>query len=235
MFAVIGKGSAPASVITASLDDIGMKSFALPWYGKVPEGLETVYDWALDNNVPYILVRSDETRSAPKALIESAVDVVVTEDVDKELIKIAKGNDGHVLVLWDTEDEAGSVRIATMAIDKKLPTLELTNGLVPIVFDDSPVDEDVVTDSSEDFVVETVSDLPVEEDMRFTRDEMENMPAAAVKRHGANNGLDTKGMTKVEIINSLYGGDTPTGKRSIEDRLDTIERTLQTIVELLNK
>lgn len=233
MYGVVGRGTAPQSVIHTSLDDIGMKMFVIPWYqGNVSDGLTHVYDWLLDNDVPFIIVRNQDAKPIPKILREKAADVNEVDDVSRTIINMVYNGSGHTLVMWDENDEDESVRVATMSIDRGLPTLELTNGMVPIVFDESPTEE---AETTEDFVVEAVSDLPVDEDSQFTRAEMENMPAATVKRHGANKGLDVKSMTKVEIIDALYGTAPEVKKAtlSIEDRLDHIEEMLRQIVAKL--
>jgi hypothetical protein len=91
-------------------------------------------------------------------------------------------------VLWNQEDEEESIRVSSMSIDMKLPTLELTNGLTPIVID-MPIEE--VQDD----------ELPDIGDTSYSKETLEVMPAALVKRMAKDKGIVVK--TKEEGIAAL--------------------------------
>lgn len=200
MYGVLGTGSAPAKVIVASLNDVGKTHhFYIPWYGKVTPGLEAVYDWVIDNNIEFTLVQDTTIKKAPAVLRTLATALVDTDSVDQRIIKNIKPKDGHALVLWDEEDEDQSVHVAGMAITAGIPTLELTNGLVPIVFNDQDGPTEIAEEGN-DFVVE---DAQGDEIDNFTREELEIMPASVVKRVATNKGFAPK--TKEEAIDALTG------------------------------
>ena len=205
MYGVIGTGTAPAKVIVASLDDLGKdKTFYIPWYGVVTPGLEVVYDWVLDNNVEFFLVCASPSiapKPAPKVLRTMAERVIDSEEVTRSIVNSLVSKDGIALVLWDETDEATSLEVSSLAIDSGLPTLELTNGLVPIVFNDQEQDEESVA-SSDDLLVEVDSD----EVLEFDRETLENMPASVVKRLAKEKGRESK--TKGEAIDNLVGALT---------------------------
>lgn len=208
MYGVVGAGTAPKKVIEASLNDIGTdKRIIVPWYGKVTPGLEVVYDWVLDNEVTFAIVATEHGKPVPGVLRAAATTVRGSSDVTREIItELNLAGDGHTLVLWDESNEAESVRIATMSIDQGLPTLELNNGLVPIVFD-GPQDEDPedTNVSVDDLVVETVED-----DISFDKETLGVMPAAVVKRMARDAGHNPK--TKDEAISMLSGAEPEVDK-----------------------
>jgi hypothetical protein len=214
MYGVVGEGIAPKKVIEAALNDLGTEEmYVIPWYGKVTEGMEVVYDWMLDNRARFHLVISNANKPAPKVLRAMAESIRDTTDIDREVISVITTNDGTVLLMWDENDESQSVNLATMSIDHNLPTLELTNGLVPIVFDAQP--EVVVPDLVPDVPVAEEEDIyaytkEVEDELAvnalseaFDRATLEVMPAAAVKRMAKAAGHDPR--TKEDAINMLLG------------------------------
>lgn len=216
MYGVLGTGSAPAKAIVACLSDIGTdQPFFIPWYGNVTPGLEAVYDWALDNNVEFTLVQDTSIKKAPAVLRTMATHLIDTDAVDQRIIKHLKNSDGHALILWDEEDEEQSVHLAGSAIDAGLPTLELTNGLVPIVFNEQDGPTEIVEEDN-DFVVETGGDADAEVLDNFTREELEIMPAAVVKRVATNKGFAPK--TKEEAIDNLTG-EEPVPSNSVPYRM----------------
>lgn len=198
-YGVIGSGSASRKVIEASLNDIGLEPmFIVPWYGKVTGGLEVVYDWVIDNNAAFSIVARDGAKPVPKALATQATSVVSVDDVDSHIITTLKNREveGLALILWDQEKEGYSVKIASQAIDLRLPTLELTNGLVPIV-----LDEDVETPQEQE--EEKSDDLPDIGDANYARETLEMMPTALVKRMAKDKGFDPK--SKEDAVNMLSG------------------------------
>jgi hypothetical protein len=194
-YGVIGSGSASRKVIEASLNDIGLEPvFIVPWYGKVTDGLEAVYDWVVDNEAAFSVVAKDGVKAVPKVLAQKATSVTVVDDVDAHIINALKNREveGLALVLWDQEKENYSVSIASKAIDLRLPTLELTNGLVPIILDN---DSDEPQEKEEE--------LPDIGETNYERETLEMMPTALVKRMAKDKGFDPK--SKEEAVNMLSG------------------------------
>lgn len=194
-YGVIGSGSASRKVIEASLNDIGLEpTFIVPWYGKVTEGLEVVYDWVVDNEAAFSIVAKDGVKAVPKVLAGKATSVIVVEDVDTHIINSLKNREveGLALVLWDQDKETYSVSIASKAIDLRLPTLELTNGLVPIVLDDDSGEPEKAED-----------ELPDIGEANYERETLEMMPTSLVKRMAKDKGFDPK--SKEDAVNMLSG------------------------------
>ena len=195
-YGVIGSGSASRKVIEASLNDIGLEPmFIVPWYGKVTDGLEAVYDWVVDNEAVFSIVAKDGVKAVPKLLAEKATSVTVVDDVDTHIINSLKNREveGLALVLWDQEKETYSVSIASKAIDLRLPTLELTNGLVPIILDDEAEGVEEAETSDEQ--------LPDIGETNYERETLEMMPTALVKRMAKDKGFDPK--SKEDAVNML--------------------------------
>jgi len=202
-YGVVGAGVAPRKVIEAGLNDIGVSSvFIIPWYGKVTDGLEVVYDWVLDNGAIFSIVAKDEVKDPPKALASKATSVMVVQDVDAHIVRTLKEREvqGMVLVLWDQDKEKYSVEVASMAIDLKLPTLELTNGLVPIILNDS--EETVVED-----------EMPDLGEASYDRETLEMMPSALVKRMAKDKGLTPR--SKEEAVEMLSPADQKLDEKSL--------------------
>jgi hypothetical protein len=209
MYGILGAGSAPAKVIVASLQDLGHDShYVIPWYGDVTPGLEAVYDWVLDHNIQFTLVQNPDGKKAPSVLRTMCETLHDSQDVNASIVKMLIPAYGHALILWDDKNEDASFVVATQAIEAGLPTLELTNGLVPIVFDDQEQSSESVADEA-DIMVEGDSD---ESTTPWDRDTLENMPAAVLKRMAQSAGATTK--TKEEAIKAILGEDEedPTAK-----------------------
>ncbi len=194
-YGILGFGNAPKKVIEAGLKDLGTSlQYVIPWYGKVTPGLEVVYDWLLDNDADFIIVSSENGKSVPKVLAEKAESVLPAEDVDYRILKSLKTREvpGISLIMWDADNEEESVRLSSMSIDMKLPTLELTNGLVPIIVDgQAPPTTELVKDE----------ELPDIGEAVYDRETLEVMPAALVRRMAKDKGITTK--TKEEAIEAL--------------------------------
>lgn len=202
-YGVVGAGVAPRKVIEAGLNDIGVSSvFIIPWYGKMTDGLEVVYDWVLDNEAIFSIVAKDEVKAPPKALASKATSVMVVQDVDAHIVRTLKEREvqGMVLVLWDQDKEKYSVEVASMAIDLKLPTLELTNGLVPIILNDS--EETIVED-----------EMPDLGEASYDRETLEMMPMALVKRMAKDKGLTPR--SKEEAVEMLSPADQKLDEKSL--------------------
>lgn len=201
-YGILGFGNAPKTVIEAALNDIGTKlRYVVPWYGKVTDGLEVVYDWLLDNEADFMIVSSESGKDVPRLLAEKAEVIEKVKDVNFKILKTLKDKEipGISLIMWDQDDEDESVRISSMSIDMALPTLELTNGLVPIIVDGgdtpSPV-KDVIKKA-----LVTDEELPEIGEASYDRETLEVMPAALVKRMAKDKGITTR--TKEEAIDAL--------------------------------
>lgn len=191
-YGIIGAGSAPRKVIDAALNDLGTQPlYTIPWYGNISKGLEIVYDWVLDNDASFNIVALEGARNIPKSLANKAQDIVKVNDVDNYILKNLEDNlVSGTLVLWDEDDEPSSTRLAAMSINMDLPTLELTNGLVPIILDNYPN------------VKVTVSDeLPDIDEANYDRETLEIMPTALVKRMAKDKGFEPK--SKEEAVDML--------------------------------
>ena len=200
-YGVLGIGVAPEKVINASLNDIGTKvTYLIPWYGQkpIPFGLEVVYDWMLNNEASYKIVAATGAKAVPKILARGAKDVIETDDVDTTIINELKEVRGLSTILWSDEAESYSMNIASTSIKTGLPTLELTNGLTPIILEsDTPAIINVTAEKSDD----DMEELDVSS---FDRETLDVMPAAHVKRLARNAGHEVK--TKEEAITALIGG-----------------------------
>lgn len=196
-YGILGFGNAPKTVIEAALNDIGTKlSYVVPWYGKVTDGLEVVYDWLLDNEAEFIIISTEGGKAVPKVLAEKAEAVEKAKDVNFKILKTLKSKEvpGISLIMWDQENEDESIRISSMSIDMDLPTLELTNGLVPIIVDGEPTETPKKVPVSDD-------ELPEIGEASYDRETLEVMPAALVKRMARDKGIATR--TKEEAIEAL--------------------------------
>lgn len=209
-YGILGSGNAPKKVIEAGLKDLGTKlQYVVPWYGKVTPGLEIVYDWLLDNDADFMIIASDGGKAVPKVLAEKAGAVENVEDVNYRILKALKSLEvpGISLIMWDTDNEEESIKLSSMSIDMKLPTLELTNGLVPII-----VDGQAPPTKFEEPIAD--EDMPDIGEASYDRETLEVMPAALVKRMAKDKGIATK--TKEEAIEAL------STKPSIEGPADEI-------------
>jgi hypothetical protein len=196
-FGILGAGSASKRVIESGLKDLGnSEHFIVPWYGKVTPGLEAVYDWILDNEVAFSVVSGEGIKPVPKALCDKASEVLTAEDVNYQILKDLKSRDvtGISLILWDADNEEESMRVSSMSIDMKLSTLELTNGLVPIIIDDPK-------EPPREIKAPSASEMPDLGDTSYARETLEVMPAALVKRMARDKGIATK--TKEEAMDAL--------------------------------
>lgn len=216
-YGVVGTGTAPEKVIHAALDDITNKvMFYVPWYGKPTEGLEHVYDWLIDNEAEFHVVCLP-TAKVPKALSGNILHAT-NGDVDNTIIEALNTGSvkGLALVLWDEERQDYSQSVAEYCINSGLPTLELTNGLVPIIFDDAPsVEVEIEEDPTDTSSTES-----------FDRPTLEIMPAAVVKRMAKDNGFDVK--TKDEAISALLG-DQIASKNEVLERMDIPDRHIVSV------
>jgi hypothetical protein len=202
LYGVLGTGTASKKTIWASLNDLGTEvEYIIPWYGSPTEGLEHVYDWMIDHDATFTVIASERT---PKALRDVALDFINdVEGVNDEIIQRLQNREvpGLAMILWDDENEQYSHTVASACIEAKLPTLELTNGLVPLIFDDAP--------EVQEEQVEEVTETPVDDEQEFSREELESMPAAMVKKLAKDKGFDAK--TKDDAIQALFPEEVQEG------------------------
>jgi hypothetical protein len=202
LYGVIGStNEVEPSTVIASLGDVSTKvMYVVPWYGnkKVSASMEIVYDWMLDNDAMFSLVVSNEGRKPPKVLMDKAKETIESDDVDFDIINILAERDikGIALLVWDESHPERSIEIATSCIESGIPSLELTNGLTPIIIDEVSEPEKPVSDA----------ELPSVGEMSFDEETLQVMPAASVKRMARDAGHDVK--TKEEAIRVLVGNNT---------------------------
>lgn len=200
---VLGRGSSntPEEVIVAGLkDSIDSASdrLMLPWYGRpIPKDLEVVYDWVLDNEVPFEMYAEDPD-TVPKVFtscehgnVSVGVPMVRVSDRCKK-----------VLYLWSDDDPSEEL-IWTLDSNEVVLILDLTNGLIPIEMDDEE-ESSIPTKPAEDYDEPSDNSLGGMETM--TKEEMENMPAASVKAF-ASDKLGVPFSTKSAAIEALFPDD----------------------------
>lgn len=198
---VIGSGTAPAKVLAEGLNDVldDGDSVGLIWTGKPTEGQEAVFDYVLDNEVPFTLYYEDG-QNPPKVFRNSEHGVV--QKSRDPIGKALEDTDGSVLMLWDEDENPDLIGYVWDTVHPEgINILELTNGLTPITLEEE--DEEVVEAKSR--YEEADEDDEEEDDTRFTKDELEVMAAAAVKRYGARIGVEAT--TKKGIIEELFPDD----------------------------
>lgn len=205
-YGILGGANVPKEVINASLNDIAKHAFVIPWYGSktISPAMECVYDWMLDNEIDYEVVAASEGRPLPKALSKQALNVTTAEDVDSAVIDLLVGcKPGIALIMWDENNPERSLNLANNTIGHGLESLELTNGLCPIVVD-PPEQSEVTLSVTEVSEMEDHLDKVLSLDVTsFDRETLEVMPAASVKRMAANAGYLVK--NKEEAIDALTG------------------------------
>lgn len=196
-YALVGRGGANKRVILASLNDLPKDAhFHVLWTGDEPTaGQEVVIDWLIDNEKMFTVYG----KNVPRGIARYAEDIL-DEPMDSHVHRLGCQT---ALVLW--EDGMDDTIIRASAVFPQM--LELTNGLAPIEVDVSDEDEQ-----------EPVS-IPHDEEERefFTREELENMPAAAVKRQAKEKGLDITGKVKSQIIDMLLGHEVEEPQKILTD------------------
>lgn len=231
-YGVLGTSSnTNREVIEAGLNDTDNSAgtYLVPWYGtkKISQALEYVYDWVLDNECAFEIISMEDGRKVPSALKNAAIAVSHVKDVDFTIVKMlrdCKDSNAVALVMWDDDAPERSLTLAARTITAKIETLELTNGLVPVVIDEEDnyrgenrIDHPLVTLSTSD------SSMPEIDDRSFDRETLEIMPAASVKRMAIKAGFDVR--NKEEAINAL------TGKTAVKEKNGTDIGTVLMIFE----
>lgn len=202
IYAVVGNGTAPASVIEEGLRDSLKEGDAVALVWTTPEdddGIGAVYDYILDNDIQFCLYYAEGDK-VPRVFRESEVGVVqkVKNPALKALGDIS--GKGKVLFLWDTAAEDDQIDVVFDTIDEGVLVLELTNGLDPIK---EVAAGEIPEPSDPDLEEVDPADAPdKEDDTRFTKAELEVMAAAAVKRYGKR--IGTTATTMKGIIAELF-------------------------------
>lgn len=179
LYGIIGTGEASESAIAAALNDLDTNAtFVVP--NRKSTVMEPIWDWLIDQDIAFDIVGEPG-----KALRKYANNVIETEtnDTDSFLLQhLTEASESPtILVLWD--DSENCAKNVLFAASKNWKILELTNGLAPITVDEE--------------------EAPVEQEEQFNAEELESMPIAALKRLAVNAGIDVKGKTREEIINSM--------------------------------
>lgn len=199
---VIGSGSAPAKVLAEGLSDVleDGDSVGLIWTGKPTAGQEAVFDYVLDNEVPFTLYYEDG-QNPPKVFRES--DHGVVQKSRDPMGKALDDTNGSVLFLWDDDENPDLIEVVWGVVHEEgINILELTNGLAPITLEE---EDEEVTEAKSRYDDDDDEEEEDEDDTRFTKDELEVMAAAAVKRYGARIGAEAT--TKKGIIEELFPDD----------------------------
>ena len=194
-YAIIGTGAASEASIKESLTDILSPddTILIGWFGRpMPESIETVYGYLLDNEVQFSLYHRPEQEVTRH--FRDADNCVVTQS--RHPVDAMLKEADEVLFLWDDDENDATPSLIQYVMDhinEGVQVKELSNGLAPIIIDyEMPEPEPATSEDDEE-----------EDDTRFTRDELEVMTAAAVKRYGDRLGLEAK--TKSGIIEELFG------------------------------
>jgi hypothetical protein len=189
-YGVLGAGDATANVIEDGLIDTPEDAtFYVQWSPKdTGPGMDRVYEWLIDNEAPFYLVREHDSPQPPTILAGSAQGVSEVESLATWLVD----NCNEVLVLWSYDEDY--VALLEAAAVKGVPCRDLTNGLVPIVLmDDNPETEDPEPEEEP------------EAPESLTEDDIRSMPLAALRRVAKAQGTDASKMKKDEIIDLLTG------------------------------
>jgi pyruvate/2-oxoglutarate dehydrogenase complex dihydrolipoamide acyltransferase (E2) component len=242
-YAVIGRGDGNRKVITASLADLPAQSiFYVLWTGDSTPAEEAVLDWLIDHEQPFNVY---STVRVPPGLARYA-QTIVEGNLPAMLTAVADMGGSTALVLWDEGIDQDVIEASTI-----LPhLLELTNGLTPIEVqgDDeeevpAPVAVPAEAPTAPAPVLTAVPALPETETSDFSPEELENMPAAAVKRIAKERGMEITGMTKSEIIDSLRVAKvsppmaplpTPAHNGDAESHLLDLARQVQEVERQIN-
>lgn len=201
-YGIVGSGSANSAVVHEGLRDIRANDPDAVFHihaRRSPHGsVGDVYDYLIDNEAPFVAhTRVDD--SAPKVLLDSAVEVL---KIDDPLSSVLKESD-RILILWDEENNDSSEKIAITASDMGLPVLDLSMALTPVVIEGEKAPEPVVESTEDD--VEP-----------FTRAELESMTIAVLRRQAKSVGVENPKMTKAEIIAQIMGDEDTTEEGSQE-------------------
>lgn len=206
--AVVGGGTVAKPALIESLKDAieDGDAVGLLWDDKT-DTTEEVFDYVLDHGVEFTMYYKEG--STPHKLFRNAEHGVcqkVRNPLKAALQAVENG--GAVLFLWDDdenpeddEDEQLIKFVFDTCGDDQL-VLELTNGLAPISVNppaDIPSAEEIAEIAPDD---DDEDESPL---ANFSKEELDNMPAALVKEYGVK--IGTKATTKTAIIAELFPAD----------------------------
>lgn len=189
-YGIVGCGSADASVVHEGLLDVRAKDSDAVFHvhaRRSPQGaVGDVYDYLIDNEVPYIAHTRIDDKS-PKILLDSALEVITTDDPLKSILEKCD----QVLLLWDETNNESSEKIALMAADAGAERiLDLTYALTPVVIESKEVE--VVPQEDKEL-------------RPFSREELMNMNIGVLRRQAKSVGLDMGRASKEEIVDAMLG------------------------------
>jgi hypothetical protein len=199
-YGIVGSGEATASVVHAGLSDLLSKDKNAEFLihaRKSPQGaVGDVYDYLIDNEVSFrAYTRIDD--KAPKLLLDSALDVVKTDDPLKSILNDAE----TILILWDEESPENSEKVCLMADAEGIAVLDLSMALTPIVIESS--DEDPKEEPSPKTVPQVEEDDDEAEFTPFSRAELESMTIGVLRRQAKALGIDGSFTTKEALVNAI--------------------------------
>lgn len=215
-YGIVGSGKAVSRIVKDGLADI-LSADKDPLFfihaRRNPQGaVIDVYDFLADNECNFFAYhRVDD--NPPKGLVNLAQGSAVTEDPLKEIITKLKSLNGTLLLLWDEETPESSENIALMASEAGVSIKDLSNGLTPIVVEESPtvVEKSPLTPERERALTEALNGI--EKYYRngmplispFTRDELMNMNYGVLRRQAKAQGIENIPNTKEGIVALLLG------------------------------
>lgn len=142
-YVIGGTGNASANVIETGLSDVHSLSteFVYLWTGRPTDGQARVLDWLLEHEASFTVVTVDG-KVHPK--IEAAAKRILTV----ESLVTSTFDSYHtftLLVLWDEEIETKEPThfvydLITQANALGMESLDLCNGLVPLLVDNNPLE-----------------------------------------------------------------------------------------------
>lgn len=136
-YIIAGTGNASANVIETGLNDVALTAseFVVLWTGKPTDGQARVLDWLLEHSSSFTVFCSD---AKVHHAVESAANrVLQVDNLIEDSLDIYPT--ASVLVLWDeVSTEPGQPTkfvedLVLSANEKGMETLDLCNGLVPLV------------------------------------------------------------------------------------------------------
>jgi hypothetical protein len=244
--AIVGTGAGATTAVAVKeclLDVLDEHDVVgLIWKKPFPPVLEWVYDFVIDNSVPFVMFYDEESSIPPKVFREAEQGTVQkSRNPEQAALKAISGS-GKVLFLWDddeNDDHGGTTQpMIDWVFDQIEPgtiVLELSNGLRPITATEEPKEEADETPKSRyeedepdplDALAADLQPQPEVEDepadqgqVAYTRDELLNMPAANVKRYGKV--LGVAATTKTGIIDELFPLDVVITATAAEEPIVT--------------
>jgi len=194
-YGVLGRGNAKGTgvdvILSGLADAVDPEGDRLhiPWVGKpIPPDMETVYDWVLDNEMPFFMY-AENIGDVPKAFCNTGFGDIQEGDPVEMVLKRCT----TLLYLWDDDQDGVLGRIDGSKNSPSL-VLDLTTGLIPVEFesDEADIAPPALPDDDDDDVI---GDM--------TREELAIMPALAVKRY-ASAKLGETFTTKSAAIEALF-------------------------------